>query len=158
MSERPSPEKRFAVDIMLGKVAKWLRILGFDARCLRVDSSAQVARFREEGRIIVTRRRQWCGSTGVFCLTSNDPSEQLKELIAAVPIRLEELRPLRRCILCNLDLEILPRDRVFGRVPDFVFETNECFHHCPGCGRIYWPGSHLVRMVERMRRELNWSR
>jgi uncharacterized protein len=157
MTEEPSPEKRFVVDVMLGKVAKWLRILGFDARCLRVDTPEQVARFLVEGRLIVTKRRRWGGSAGVFCLKSNDPVEQLRELIAAVPIDFEEFKPLRRCIRCNLHLDVLSRDQAFGRVPDYVFETNERFHHCPGCGRVYWPGSHLMRMVERMQRELNWS-
>src|SRR5512137_2243905 len=116
MIEEPSPEKRFVIDVMLGKVAKWLRILGFDARCLRVDTPEQVARFLEEGWLIVTKRRRWGGSAGIFCLKSNDPVEQLRELIAAVPIDFTEFKPLRRCILCNLHLHVLSRDQAFGRV------------------------------------------
>ncbi len=155
MKEDPLPEKRFIIDVMLGNLAKWLRILGFDSRCIRLESREQVVGFAREGFLIVTRQRRWCAFENVFCPGSNDPGEQLRELISHIPVDPCEFRLLRLCIRCNLLLDALPRDEAFGLVPDYVYETNTVFHRCPGCGRVFWAGSHPKRIMDRLRKILN---
>ena len=150
-------EKRFVVDHMLGRVARWLRLLGFDTRYERLDHPDQLERFRGEGFVVITRNRRWCTQSHVLAPLSNDPMEQLAEIIARVPILPSEIKPFLRCILCNSRLEPLPRDLALGRVPDYVYETNARFSQCPDCHRVYWPGSHPRRMSERLHRLLGWN-
>lgn len=156
MEQAPS-EKRFVVDSMLGKVAKWLRILGFDTRYERLDTQDQLDVYRREGWFLITRNRQWCGQPRVLCPDVNNPMDQLKLIIAQVPIRQTEVRPLHRCILCNRLLDPLPREAAFDRVPDYVFETTTTFFQCTGCNRVYWAGSHPKRMMERLESVLGWK-
>ena len=149
--------RRFAVDSMLGKLAKWLRILGFDARCERITSQVELDHLRRDGFTVVTRSRRWSTQGQVLLLEANDPSEQLHELITALGITREDLQPLTRCIRCNEPLRIIPRREALGAVPDYVYETQAEFHQCPGCNRIYWPGSHSKRMSDRLACETGWS-
>ena len=150
-------EKRFVVDSMLGKLAKWLRILGFDTRCERLLRPEQLDGWRREGFLIITRNHQWRGQDQIVHLRANDPMEQLHELIAAVGISRDELQFLRRCVLCNSLLQLIPRESALGDVPDYVYETNTRFHRCPTCHKIYWPGSHPKRMTDRLASETGWS-
>jgi len=150
-------EKRFIVDHMLGKTARWLRVLGFDARYVRLTHADQLDAYRREGFIVITRNRRWSGQPDVFSPVSNDPMEQLAEIIAGVPIAFDEIHLLCRCLPCNRRLEPLPRDRAFGHVPDHVYETNVQFYQCPGCRKVYWHGSHPRRMSERLQRLSGWD-
>jgi uncharacterized protein len=150
-------EKRFVVDSMLGKLAKWLRVLGFDARSERLMSQDQIEAYIRDGLHPITRNQRWCGRGGVLCVRANDPMAQLIEAIGSLPIKAEEVRPLRRCIRCNQLLENLSRDRALRYVPEYVFETNTVFHQCPNCLRVYWPGTHSKHMMERLRRGVGWS-
>jgi hypothetical protein len=152
-----APERRFVVDSMLGKVAKWLRILGFDTRYERLESGARIDQYASEGWLLITRNRRWCGRSRVLCIKANDSMEQLAEVIEAASIRCEEIRPLHRCVRCNRPLEAISRDLAVGVVPDYVFETNTIFHRCPDCRRVYWPGTHPRRMMEQLRRAVGWS-
>ncbi len=142
--------RRFLLDSMLGKLAKWLRILGFDARCERIASKAELDNLTRDGLIVVTRSRRWIGQGRVLLLKSNDPSLQLQELVATLGITRKELQLLSRCIRCNEPLHRIPRQEVLGAVPDYVYETQSDFHQCPRCSRIYWPGSHCKRMSDRL--------
>lgn len=150
-------EKRFVVDHMLGKIAKWLRVLGFDARYERVTCTNQLDAYAREGFFIITRNRRWSAHSHVIMPLSNDPMEQLHEIIDRVPILFSEIKLLHRCLLCNRPLEQLLRDCAFGRVPDYVFETNVQFRQCPGCGKIFWRGSHPRHMTERLHRLVGWD-
>lgn len=156
METESPPEKRFAADHMLGKLAKWLRVLGFDVLYERLLDPHQVERLARQGYLVITRTRKFCRLPQVFCPGSNDPMEQLREVAAAF-ISPDDVRPLQRCIRCNQLLESLTRGEAFGLVPDFVFETQTAFYRCAECNRIYWPGSHSRRMTARIRRELGWS-
>jgi uncharacterized protein with PIN domain len=157
MKEKSEPEKRFIVDSMLGKVAKWLRILGFDARYERLTHQKQLDEYREEGFLMITRNQRWCGQPHVICLWANDPMEQLHQVVSQVPISCQEVRPFRRCILCNQPLDLLSRDQTFDLVPDYVFETNTLFYQCSNCQKIYWSGTHPKRMRKRLQEVLGWS-
>ncbi|MGV8073735.1 MAG: Mut7-C RNAse domain-containing protein [Syntrophobacteraceae bacterium] len=156
MEREESVERRFVVDSMLGKLAKWLRVLGFDTRYERFRRQEQLDDYRKDGLLPITRNQRWCKQTQVIRLAANDSMGQLRELISLLQISRNEVRPLQRCLLCNQRLELLPREKAFGSVPDYVFETNTIFHLCPACHRIFWPGSHSERMLERIHSALGW--
>jgi uncharacterized protein len=144
--------RRFVVDTMLGKLAKWLRLLGFDAPCRPLTGIREIAAYETEGRIPVTRNRRWCGHKGVLCLTANEPAAQLRDLLLELEIEPKEIDFLSRCMTCNQRLEEVSRNAVRGFVPDYVFDTSPGFSRCGACGKVYWHGSHPARMVERFHR------
>ncbi len=152
-----APEKHFVVDSMLGKLAKWLRILGFDARCERLDAREQIEIYQKQGFFLITRNRRWSGPPRVFCLTANNPVEQLRELVSLAGVTPQEVRLLERCVRCNERLMETASEDALGQVPDYVFETHPSFHRCPNCERIYWRGSHPKRMVQRLEQTLGWT-
>lgn len=150
------PERRFVVDAMLGKMAKWLRALGFDTCNIHLTRPAQLEFYLARRFCVVTRNRRWGKYPGVLCIAANDPMQQLQEVVSQVSITADEVRFLKRCTLCNDLLEELPHEHAFGLVPDYVFETQSTFFQCAGCHRIYWPGSHPERMLKRLNDTLGW--
>jgi len=136
---------------MLGKLAKWLRLLGFDTQIAAFDERGHIDSFLSEAFIPITRTEKWRNIDGLVFIRSNDSFEQLKELISEVGLGPEDIRPFTRCSLCNAELLRIPRDAACSSVPDFVFETATDFRQCPQCQKIYWPGSHKTRMLEKLR-------
>jgi len=140
-------EIRFTVEMTLGKLAKWLRILGFDtvyAANITGERLIDTAR----GRILLTRtKRIWNMKTAKECIfiTSNHPFEQLREVVLAVGIAKKDIRPFSRCIQCNTSIRLVEKNAVRGKVPDYIWETQETFYTCSHCRRIYWSGSHTQR-------------
>ncbi len=157
MSGAQYPGKRFAVDIMLGKLAKWLRVLGFDASSMLLDDRVRVDRLMSEGIIPVTRREKFRDIEGVVFVRNDHQFAQLKELISSLSIGIDELRPFSRCSLCNAELLQIPREAAFGAVPDYVFETASDFRKCPECARVYWPGSHRQKMFDKLKSVTGWD-
>lgn len=141
-------ELRFAVDFMAGRLARWLRILGFDTLYLGRPADAEMMRIAlAEGRVVLTRNRRLRGSEGpaVVVLESQSYEDQLEELNARFSL-LADTWPFTRCSLCNAPLVDLPRAKARGRVPPFIFETHAEFGYCPDCARAYWRGSHWEEM------------
>jgi uncharacterized protein with PIN domain len=149
--------KRFAVDIMLGKLAKWLRVLGFDAPSIRLDDRVRVDCLLSEGIIPVTRREKFRDIEGVLFVRNDHQFAQLKELISSLGIGIDELRPFSRCSLCNAELLQIPRGAAFGAVPDYVLETASDFRKCPECAKVYWPGSHRQKMFDKLESVTGWD-
>lgn len=149
---------RFAVDVMLGKLAKWLRVLGFDASIIHFSDRARLDSALSDGFIPVTRREMFRTDDRVVFVSSDHHFEQLEELIARRPLPPDCIRPFSRCILCNHLLEPIPRADAHGRVPDFIFETASDFTRCVRCEKIYWPGSHRGRMLEKLASLMEWNR
>jgi uncharacterized protein with PIN domain len=142
----------FAVDTMLGRLARWLRILGHDvAYGPHLHGAGLVACARREGRLILTRDTQLVRDPHLpphVFVTSDRFRDQLGELASVVP--LARGAAFTRCVECNADLAPVAREDVRGRVPPYVFETQKRFWTCPSCRRLYWPATHQTRM----RREL----
>ncbi len=157
MSRAQYPGKRFAVDIMLGKLAKWLRVLGFDAPSMSLDDRIRVDSLLSEGTIPVTRREKFRDIEGVLFIRNDHQFEQLRELISSLSIGIDELRPFSRCSLCNAGLLQIPREAAFGAVPDYVLETASDFRRCPECARVYWPGSHRQKMFDKLESATGWD-
>lgn len=144
----------FVADPSLGRLCKWLRILGFDA--LRVREVSSLKRITPiDGRpFLLTRIRALKdlpnGDRTIF-IRSNDPFEQLKQVIDHIGISIADIRPFSRCIRCNRTTSELDKASVLNRIPDYVWQTAERIDQCPECGRFYWRGSHSRRITDRIR-------
>jgi len=140
---------RFAADRMLGRLARWLRVLGFDT-AYRSDLPGRrlLTVAAREDRIVLTRdARLRCprGRTRVLRIASDRFRDQLRELDRAVPLGGVGARP-SRCVECNLEVEALDPGEVPDSVPEYVRATQREFQRCPRCRRIYWPATHRARM------------
>src|SRR5690606_3446894 len=145
----PAVELRFAVDAMLGRLARWLRLLGFDAWSEPdVPDERLVRRALEDGRWILTRDRalprEW-RAPRVHVVAAEAPFAQLREVARAFDLA-ARARPFARCSRCNAELRPLAPGEVAQRVPARVRERHERFLACPGCRRAYWEGTHVARM------------
>jgi len=144
---------RFIADTMLGRLATWLRILGYDAEYVRGEDAALIARARETGRILLTRDTGLVRRRGLpphLLVQSDRVSEQLRQVIQT--FQLTPAGPqARRCPRCNAVVEPRTKVEVFGRVPEFVWSRQDAFWGCPACGRLYWAGSHRRRMDDAIR-------
>jgi hypothetical protein len=148
---------RFMVDAMLGRLARWLRVLGFDAAWeADIADERLVRRALDEERWILTRDRalpvEW-RAPRVHLVAAETPFEQLREVARAFGLA-AGARPFRRCSRCNAVLEAIDAQSAAARVPLRVLERHDEFRRCPGCGRIYWPGSHAERMRRVVERAL----
>jgi uncharacterized protein len=144
---------RFAVDNSLGRLAKHLRLMGFDAAYQEVPDAANFFQRMGAGRIALTRIRHLCGRLPQkkwLYIRANDPEAQVVAVLAAFEIEPEDLRPFSRCIRCNEAVAPLEREAVRGRVPEHVWQTQSRYAGCATCGRIYWPGSHTQRYHEKL--------
>ncbi len=145
---------RFIADRTLGKLVKKLRMLGLDVVHWRggdLEGAAKVA--SAEGRMLLTRSQKlFRGFSPVplLIIRANDPCEQMAEMMAKLPLRVEDEHFFSRCLLCNEILRAIPKDGLEGKVPDFIYRSYDSFHVCPRCQRIYWPGTHLKKMKERL--------
>lgn len=138
---------------MLGKLAKWLRILGYDTLYWR-GNNPQMLKEKGRGRIFITRSTATFshgGSfKGVILVRDDNPELQLRSVMRELTLKIDEDRIFSRCPVCNSQLQEIPKEDVEGRVPNFVFSTYSEFSSCLECSRIYWKGTHL----ESMRRKI----
>jgi uncharacterized protein with PIN domain len=142
---RTTGSMRFIADAMLGRLAKWLRIIGFDVLYYPDIEDRQMIRIAlQEGRTILTRDSGLLknkGARNAIFIASDDVQSQLRELRGKLCF--EEARPLGRCAVCNGILSVVDRrDEVREAVPDFIYHNVDTFLCCRGCGKVYWPGSH----------------
>ena len=154
---RPEPLRRlrFAADAHLGRLARDLRLLGFDTWFANDAGDDELARLSaEEGRVVLTRDRQLLMrrevSRGCY-LRAARPEEQLAYLVRRLQL-CGAMRPFSRCTACNAEVAAVERDAVIGRVPAGVAERHDLFWQCPGCGRVYWQGTHWRAMAGRVAR------
>jgi uncharacterized protein with PIN domain len=158
---RPKPlsNPRFVVDVHLGTLARYLRLLGFDAMYRNDLTDPELARLAaQQRRILLTcdvgllkrktvRRGHW--------LRARDPERQIEEVATALQLR-RLIRPFTRCLACNQRLAPLDRRDARDRVAARVYRRFRRFVRCGGCGRVYWQGTHfqrLQRLVSRVRAE-----
>ncbi len=131
---------------MLGRLAKWLRIAGYDTEYFtNKDKKLLTYQSLKQGRIIITRdhRLSKHKALKIVILKSDDLDEQLRQLAAELGIKFDTTNLLSRCTLCNSLIQTIDKDKVKSKVPDFVFNTQQQFFWCNNCKKIYWPGTHL---------------
>jgi uncharacterized protein len=146
---RPLREPRFVADVHLGRLARYLRLLGFDTLYDNDLDDAGLARLTSrERRILLTRdvgllkrsavvRGQW--------LRSREPEKQVEQLVDALHLR-RAIRPFTRCMICNGPLSAVARREVDGLVPPRVYRRFRAFSRCRDCRRVYWRGTHFLRL------------
>ena len=151
---RPLREPRFLADAHLGRLAGYLRMLGFDTRFRNDWSDAELVReAAAEHRTVLTRDRALLMRRGVThgCYVHEvKPARQLVALIERLDL-CRRLRPFTRCIRCNEPLETLPEGAIPATVPPGARRRHARFFRCRGCGQVYWKGSHYARMRARIR-------
>lgn len=136
---------------MLGTLAKWLRILGYDCVFDTSLNDHQLVRLaRAEDRMLLTRDRELARRRGlrVMLIEAEVLDDQVRQVLATL-----DLVPLpehSRCSICNECLEPLDRDAAKARVPAYVAQTHTEFRACPACRRVYWPGSHWQKIDQRL--------
>jgi len=147
---RPQPLRhlRFVADVHLGRLARYLRLAGFDCLYSRDAEDAALAELAAQGRILLTRDLGLLKRNAVthgHWVRATAPREQLAEVLARFDLY-DRVRPFSRCLRCNEPLEPLPREDARDRVPVGVWRTQDQFATCPRCRRVYWRGSHYDRM------------
>lgn len=149
---------KFIADSMLGKLAIWLRIFGYDTLYFKDIDDAYLLRLAREGnRVILTRDTLLIKRRGIkdyIFIKDNEPANQLKQIIAGLLLKTGD-NLFTRCIRCNEILLSIEKKEIEALVPEYVFETNNSFTQCRICKRIYWRGTHFKRMEERLKRLLN---
>jgi len=149
-----SSEPRFLADVMLGTLAKWLRILGYDTLYNnRIEDDEIVRLCLAESRIALTRdtrlvKRRLLRQS--LLIESVELGEQLRQVVAFLGGRLDKARLLTRCIECNSLLVPVAAESVKALVPEYVFKTQSEFKQCPSCQRVYWGGTHRDQIQKRL--------
>ncbi len=148
----------FIADCMLGKLARWLRVLGFDVLYdPQLDDPELVRIARREGRILLTRDSGLIEKTrsvrGRLFIESQRWDEQVAQVLDAFDLW-GRVAPQTRCLQCNAPLKPLSKAAAKNLVAPFVFEHADAFRLCPGCGRVYWKGTHAADMEARVERLL----
>jgi uncharacterized protein with PIN domain len=140
-------EVKFLADGMLGRLARWLRILGYDtAYDPQADDHTLAGIARAEGRILLTRDTALARRRGVqaILIESQEVTEQVRQVLAAC--HLDPSDTFSRCAVCNVPLEPIDRAVAQSLVPPYVYQTQDGFQRCPRCKRIYWRGTHWANM------------
>jgi uncharacterized protein with PIN domain len=141
----------FLADSMLGTLAKWLRILGYDTIYdVRLDDNQLVRLARAEGRVLLTRDTGFLQRRGLRLLfiESQVLDEQLVQVIQTCDLRTDS--PFTRCPICNTELDPVHKDEAWGQVPPYVFQTQEQFSLCPECNQFFWRGTHWQSMKNKL--------
>jgi len=144
---------KFIADEMVGKLARWLRAAGYDTLYRNPVSDEDLIDIaRRENRIVLTRDRKLGAGTGsqeVFVVASENPFEQF--ITVAKHFQLDvESNAFRRCLECNGVLVAVRKEDREDSIPPHVYRTQTTFSQCPGCGRLYWPGTHYQAMRRRL--------
>jgi hypothetical protein len=149
---RPKPlrQVRFALDVHLGRLARMLRLVGFDAAYRNDWSDDELAELApREGRILLTRDRGLLMRRAIthgYCVRAAHPEHQLVEVLQRFDLG-GDLRPLTRCLACNGVLQEIAANEVeAGAVPPDIRATPQRLVRCSDCRRVYWDGSHVRRL------------
>jgi len=137
---------KFITDASLVRLAKWMRLLGYDTSVFSKEAGREMLRQADaEDRIVLTRRRdmvhrQFPGI--LFLITDVIVSKQLKTVIEKFSLKINRQKMFWICLECNQKLHNVEKDEVRDLVPPYVFENCDKYNQCPRCGKIYWMGTH----------------
>jgi uncharacterized protein with PIN domain len=152
---------KFIADSMLGRLAKWLRLLGYDTLYYpHIEDRILLKIAREDNRVLLTRDTRLVKVRGLrnfMLLEDNDPFQQLKRIITAYRLQPEWERSdiagaplMNRCTDCNTCLDSVSREEVKAAIPEYVYRTSRKFRKCPGCGKLYWDGTHPGKFKKKL--------
>ena len=149
-------EPRFVVDVNVGRLAKWLRVMGYDTLFPKENGDNQLVRIALiEDRVLVTRdaeiarrRAARMGQMKVALIERDDLRSQLRQLVRDLELDLSG--GLSRCVRCNEPLCPIAKQDVVDRLPPYVVLTQPKFFECQECRRVYWPGTHWSNMMSEL--------
>ncbi len=142
---------KFVVDKMLGRLAKWLCILGYDCVYFRQDKKIELVYISLRGdRIILTRNTRLAKKKNLKLLfiKSELIKDQLEQVIKHFNLRIDQSEILTRCLICNEKLKIVKKELIKDKIPAYVYDTQEEFAKCLVCNKIYWKGTHWDNIIE----------
>ena len=152
--KQPVQNPRFLVDLNVGRLAKWLRALGYDTLFPADHGDEELIRLALRGdrnlltrdTHILQRRVAMQGRLKVLLVEGENVRDQLRHVLTRLGLQPEEESMFSLCIECNRQLEDKAKDEVKAQVPPYVFQTQEEFMECPNCRKIYWRGTHWSNM------------
>ena len=152
-------ETKFIVDSNAGKLAKWLRMMGYDVLFFNhIDDAQLVDIALKEERVALTKDTQLIkrraitnGQVKVILIQSDNPKEQLHQIVEELKLNCC-LKQFTRCLECNQNLLPKTKEEVKELVPPYVFHTQTQYTQCPSCLRVYWRGTHWQRMKMELER------
>jgi len=150
---------KFIVDINVGKLAKWLRMMGYDTLLFDGDDDWRMIIIAlEEGRVVITKDTQivkrgviTSGRLKAVLITSDKSEQQIQQVVETLNLDYQ-YRPFTLCLECNQQLVETSKEEVEDKVPPYVFQTQSQFVECPACHRIFWKGTHWKAMTEKLQR------
>lgn len=138
---------------MLGKLAKWLRMLGYDTTYIPDADDDELVRIAvREDRILLTRDRRLCDrrmvrSRCVF-VDWGSTKQQVRQVVDMLDLKVDREALFTRCAVCNGEIAPVSKLSIADRVPPYVYQTQAEFGYCAGCDRIYWRGTHVQHVLE----------
>ena len=151
-------EIKFIADNNVGKLARWLRMIGYDTLLFKEKDDARMIKIAlSANRVILTRDTQFVrrrlvtsGKLKAILIMQDSPKEQLEEIAKTLNLNYH-FRPFSLCLECNQRLMPRGKEEVQNSVPPYVFKTQSEYMECPLCHRIYWQGTHWQAMVEKLK-------
>jgi uncharacterized protein with PIN domain len=143
---------RFVADSMLGKLSKWLRVLGYDTHYQRYYGPGVIAQLVKDNRLLLSRHNETVNRYfDALLIHCDHVGEQLAELEEKANLAPDREHWFSRCLICNVLLEKPVVHKARENVPEHVYFQNMTgIRFCPSCGRYYWPGSHRKRMLRQL--------
>jgi uncharacterized protein with PIN domain len=142
--------ERFVADVHLGKLARLLRLLGFDTVYQNSFTTTElIGAAVNEARILLSRSTGFLKYSAVrsFIIKHEDPWDQLKQIVEHFQLK-NQFNPFSRCIVCNGHLEKVPKQSILHLLEQNTIDYFSEFWRCPDCNRVYWKGSHYERMLK----------
>lgn len=139
---------KFLADVHLGRVAKYLRLLGFDTLYFtNIEDNKIIEIAKKDNRIVLTKDRILCERLGDLCylVKEKKPIDQIKEIAKRFDLK-KYAKPFTRCIKDNAILKDIEKEKIIERLPPKVKKYYNDFKICPKCGQVYWLGSHFEKM------------
>ncbi|MEN6318989.1 MAG: Mut7-C RNAse domain-containing protein [Syntrophaceae bacterium] len=137
---------KFITDINLGKLLKWLRILGYDTVVYTHNANREFLRKAEkEERVVLTRKKDMATRQFSGCLViinSDYVMDQLNEVMDKLSLSPDEERIFTICVKCNEQLMKAEKQEISGMVPEHILSNHSDFHICKRCNAVFWPGTH----------------
>jgi uncharacterized protein with PIN domain len=149
---------KFIVDHNVARLARWLRMMGYNATVFSEIDDWQMIRIAlAEDRVVITRdtgvmkrRVITSGRLKALLITGDDPEKQIQQVINV--FQLDTKRSLTLCLECNVPLLPVDRELIKDRVPPYVYKTKIQFFECPACRRVYWQGTHWEAMKQKLKK------
>lgn len=146
---------KFICDDNLGKLAGYLRILGFDTEFNEdIDDPALLRIASGERRFLLTRDRKLVSRShpyGILILTSDDPLKQLSTMLGELNLKVETGSLFARCSRCNEICDIVDKSSLSEKIFPYILKTHSIIKRCPSCGRFYWKGSHYKALLKKLK-------